>query len=96
MPKTSVRQGLQRLGVQLRTAQETKGHARPLYGFVYVAGKLVEHPVEQKRIKIILGLSKKGLKSWRIKEELAKLGIAPRSGSSWCHKTIKRIIERSS
>jgi hypothetical protein len=91
LAKSTVIDGLKRLGVQRQ-----QHVPRAPYGYVCVEGKLVEHPLEKARIQIMLDFAHKGLKAWRIAEELRRLKIPSRKGGRWCHKTIQRIMRAKS
>lgn len=85
-------------GVDLRPhGKWQNGHARgvPPYGFVVVAGKLVEDPREQKIVQRVLAQWRSGKSFNAIAQTLNVQKVRPRSGKSWDHSVIRSIVQRN-
>jgi DNA invertase Pin-like site-specific DNA recombinase len=96
--KSSVRRKLQWLGISLRPGTQSHegrlakkqrslaGHAP--YGYLFIRGRLVEHPQEIEIVHRILDLRKSGASFVSIAKTLNADGVRNRKGGPWWHPLI--------
>jgi site-specific DNA recombinase len=62
------------------------------FGFKRFKGKLLSHEAEQKIIKTVLGMRRKGFNYSRISRELNQMGIKTKKGNQWYPQTVKNVV----
>lgn len=98
IPRTSIRKAILQADAAIRPQGKWKNglfRGAPPYGFVVIAGKLVEDPREQKVVRHIMRLWQSGKSLNAIAQTLNRQKIRPRRGKAWEHSTIRFIVNRN-
>ena len=86
---TSIVKALEKMGISKATAL-----SRTKYGEKVAYGKIVPHPQEQKIIKIMLSMRKKGISFEKIAQYLNENKIRSKLGLTWSRKIVKLVVDR--
>jgi hypothetical protein len=98
IPCTTAREAVLDSGATLRPQgrwQNEFFRGAPPYGFVVIAGKLIEEPREQRIVQLIMSHWKSGKSLNAIAQSLNRQKVRPRRGKAWEHSTIRFIVKRN-
>jgi len=89
--KTYVVKHLKLLGMYQKGRRSIK---QVPYGMCLKAGKLIEHPQQQKIIQLIINLENSGFNNEKIALALNAQGLRSKNGVKWQRWTVKNILDR--